>query len=103
MERPIANFQAKWSPGVLAFFCRKGIDGHKGVRNDRRAKAAGCGCSLPVEGALPHGTSECFRHGRHARKEIVEIPIREVRRIWMNALFRLRQLLREVFFLGRTK
>ncbi len=35
--------------------------------------------------------------------EIVEIPIREVRRIWMNSLVRLRELLPRDFFLGRTK
>ena len=35
--------------------------------------------------------------------EIVEIPIREVRRIWMNSLVRLRELLPRDFFPGRTK
>ena len=35
--------------------------------------------------------------------EIVEIPIREVRRIWMNSLVRLRELLPGDFFPGRTK
>ncbi len=33
--------------------------------------------------------------------EIAEIPIQEVRRIWMNALFRLRKLLHKDFFSGR--
>jgi len=35
--------------------------------------------------------------------EIVEVPFREVRRIWMKALFRLRELLRKDFFPGRKK
>ena len=35
--------------------------------------------------------------------EIVEIPIREVRRIWMNSLVRLRELLPRDFSPGRTK
>lgn len=33
--------------------------------------------------------------------EVVEIPIQEVRRIWMKALFRLRELLPKEFFQGR--
>jgi hypothetical protein len=35
--------------------------------------------------------------------EIVEIPIREVRCMWIGAVFRLRSLLRKEFFAGRTK
>ncbi len=35
--------------------------------------------------------------------EIVEIPIQEVRRVWMNALFGLRELLNKDFFSRRTK
>ena len=35
--------------------------------------------------------------------EITEIPVREVQRVWMNALLRLRQLLHKDFFSGRKK
>ena len=35
--------------------------------------------------------------------EVVEIPIQEVRRIWMRALFRLREALPKEFFQGRRK
>jgi hypothetical protein len=35
--------------------------------------------------------------------EIVEIPIREVRRMWIRSLFRLRTLLPRDFFPGRAK
>lgn len=35
--------------------------------------------------------------------EIVEIPVREVRKLWMSALYQLRELLPKGFFSGRTK
>lgn len=38
-----------------------------------------------------------------AISEIVEIPVREVQKAWMNALFRLRELLHKDFFSGRRK
>ena len=38
-----------------------------------------------------------------AISEVVEIPVREVQRVWMSALLRLRQLLHKDFFSGRKK
>ena len=35
--------------------------------------------------------------------EIVEVPVQEIRKFWMNALFRLRELLPKDFLQGRKR